>query len=180
MALLYRKLKSKPEVTQKASRTQTEHDRLVLKAGRWLGSIGCGSIVTDPWRTPMVSESPDAIGWRDGLSVLVEVKTSRSDFLADRKKPFRMDPANGMGDWRFYLAPLGLIDPNDIPEGWGLIEVGGKTNQIKNIHNLPPNTCWHSDRPFYGNKTKESVFLSYALKAAQAALRTGCVVPGIK
>jgi hypothetical protein len=48
---------------------------------------------------------PDAIGWKHAChSVLVERKVTRSDFLADRAKPFRLDLGPGVGCERFYLV----------------------------------------------------------------------------
>lgn len=68
------------------------------------------------------NETADVIGFGgSGLSVLIEVKVSRSDFLADRKKPFRINPALGMGSERYYCCPDGLIKVDDLPFGWGLI-----------------------------------------------------------
>jgi hypothetical protein len=29
----------------------------------------------------------------------------------------------GLGAYRFYLAPSGLLDPEELPEGWGLLEL---------------------------------------------------------
>lgn len=70
-------------------------------------------------------EIPDAIGFtlaHDGTaSTVIEAKVSRSDFLADKKKPHRQ--AGGMGSWRYFMAPAGLIKPEELPEGWGLIDV---------------------------------------------------------
>lgn len=73
-------------------------------------------------------EIPDAIGWRPFKhqrcgSILVEVKVSRADFLADANKPHRKDPTIGMGNYRYYLAPEGVLTLEDLPEKWGLIEV---------------------------------------------------------
>lgn len=62
---------------------------------------------------------PDALGFRNGASCLIEVICSRSDFLADRKKVFRAEPEKGMGDWRFYLCEPGVITVDDLPAGWG-------------------------------------------------------------
>lgn len=67
-------------------------------------------------------EIPDVIGFHRGLSTLVECKTSRSDFAADAKKPFRRHPETGMGYHRWYFAPRGLLDPAELPEKWGLAE----------------------------------------------------------
>lgn len=71
-------------------------------------------------------EIPDAIGWRMGHSVLVECKTSRSDFLADAKKPHRM-MGTGAGEFRYFMVPKGLISENEIPLEWGMLEVEGKS-----------------------------------------------------
>jgi hypothetical protein len=70
---------------------------------------------------------PDAIGWKRAChSVVIECKLSRADFLADRDKPFRRKPGAGMGCERFYLAPAGLLRPQDLPSGWGLLECRGR------------------------------------------------------
>jgi hypothetical protein len=37
-----------------------------------------------------------------------------------------MKPEKGMGCERFYLTPAGLISPNEIPAGWGLLEPRGR------------------------------------------------------
>ena len=66
---------------------------------------------------------PDAIGWKQAShSVLVECKVTRSDFLADREKPFRLKPEKGVGSERFYLTPPGLVKTEELPAGWGLLE----------------------------------------------------------
>jgi hypothetical protein len=67
---------------------------------------------------------PDAIGWKRGChSVLVECKITRADFLADRAKPFRQEPEQGVGSERFYLTPPVLIKTEELPAGWGLLEL---------------------------------------------------------
>ncbi|MDM1494977.1 hypothetical protein HX063_06060 [Myroides odoratimimus] len=72
------------------------------------------------------NEQPDVIGFNANGSFLLEAKTSRSDFLSDKKKPFRIVPSEGMGDWRFYIAPKGMIKIEELPTMWGLIEVNEK------------------------------------------------------
>ncbi|EGQ9743419.1 hypothetical protein FWP33_12970 [Vibrio parahaemolyticus] len=72
-------------------------------------------------------EQPDVLGVTcEGYSIVVEVKTSRSDFKADLKKVWRINPEMGMGDERVYLAPEGLLEISEIPYGWQLWEVYGK------------------------------------------------------
>lgn len=82
--------------------------------------MNCGAVFIEP--CPLDNkESPDAIGFRaGGCSILMEVKVSRSDFLSDRKKPHRMNPETGMGDYRFYVCPEGMIRPDELPPKWGL------------------------------------------------------------
>lgn len=62
-------------------------------------------------------EQPDAMGFRNSASCLIEAKCSRADLLADRKKRFRKNPSLGMGDWRMKWATYipGHPDAND---GW--------------------------------------------------------------
>lgn len=75
-------------------------------------------------------EIPDAIGFRtaaeDEGSVVVEVKVSRADYLADRAKAHRQDGALGMGLYRYFIAPEGIISVRELPQSWGLVEVSPK------------------------------------------------------
>jgi hypothetical protein len=97
------------------------HTQLVEKAVRWLRAYRCGVVLSE--QACASGEMPDAIGWKRAChSVLVECKVSRSDFLADREKPFRRKPQNGVGCERFYLAPAGLLHKEELPAGWGLLE----------------------------------------------------------
>jgi hypothetical protein len=100
------------------------HEKLVARAVHWLRSYGCGVVLSE--QSSRNGETPDAIGWKRAChSVLVECKTSRADFLADRDKPFRRNPETGMGCERYYLAARGLLEPVELPAGWGLLEVEG-------------------------------------------------------
>lgn len=105
------------------------HEKLVEKAVRWLRSYGCGVVLSE--QSCASGEAPDAIGWKGAChSVLVECKLSRADFLADSGKPFRRVPQTGMGCERFYLAPCKLLQPIELPAGWGLLELEGKRVQL--------------------------------------------------
>ncbi len=91
----------------------------------WLRRYRCGVVLSE--QACVSGEMPDAIGWKKAChSVLVECKVSRSDFLADRDKPFRQQPETGVGCERYYLAPRGLIGIDELPAGWGLLEVCGR------------------------------------------------------
>lgn len=101
------------------------HAKLVDLAVRWLRRYRCGVVLSE--QACVSGEMPDAIGWkRTCHSVLVECKASRADFLADREKPFRRKPEAGVGCERYYLAPRKLIRPDEVPAGWGLLEVNGR------------------------------------------------------
>jgi hypothetical protein len=98
------------------------HAQLVEQAVAWLRSYRCGVILSE--QACISGEMPDAIGWkRASRSVLVECKISRADFLADRGKPFRQRSDLGLGCERFYLTPPALLEPEELPAGWGLLEV---------------------------------------------------------
>lgn len=80
------------------------------------------------------------------MSLLVECKASRTDFLSDAVKPSRENTGGenpgkagelpsskravkpprktaGLGAYRFYMAPTSLLAPEELPEGWGLLEL---------------------------------------------------------
>ncbi len=100
------------------------HSDLVKLAGRWL-QRRCAVVATEV--THGFTETPDAIGFVPAGAVIVcEAKASRSDFRADRKKWFRRDPLRGMGNMRYYVAPSGLIKPEELNNGWGLLVPHGR------------------------------------------------------
>ena len=102
------------------------HAQLVRMAEEWLRRCyRCGIVLSEQSCTD--GETPDVIGWKKKCrSVLIECKISRADFLADREKPFRKEPARGMGCERFYLVPQGLIRVQELPACWGLLEAKGR------------------------------------------------------
>jgi hypothetical protein len=107
------------------------HAKLVAMAVRWLRRYRCGVVLSE--QACISGEMPDAIGWKKAChSVLVESKVSRADFLADRDKPFRQQPETGVGCERYYMAPRGLIRIEELPAGWGLLEVhGSEIDRVK-------------------------------------------------
>nr|WP_280971441.1 adenylosuccinate synthase [Cupriavidus gilardii]WDE72680.1 hypothetical protein [Cupriavidus gilardii] len=121
------------------------HAALCVRAVRWLQLTesrqgpGC-TIAVSECQAADAGEIPDAIGFRavghELHSVVIEVKVSRADFLADAKKPHRQDPAAGMGEFRYYLAPAGLIRVDELPPRWGLIEVDGRALRVRAGHVL--------------------------------------------
>lgn len=109
----------------------TSHSELVKIAREWLrGTRKCTVVVAEI--STAGCESPDAIGWYGTSTHLVECKSSRSDFLADRKKLPRVHPSVGMGDYRWYLTSTGVIkDASELPEGWGWVELcNGKPKTV--------------------------------------------------
>ncbi len=98
------------------------HAQMVERAVRWLRAYRCGVVLSE--QACVSGEMPDAIGWkRASHSVLVECKVTRADFLADRGKPFRLKPDKGVGCERFYLTPPALVKVEELPPGWGLLEL---------------------------------------------------------
>ncbi len=105
------------------------HAQLVSNAVAWLRRYRCGVVLSE--QACASGEMPDAIGWKKAShSVLVECKISRADFLADRGKPFRQKPEIGVGCERFYLAPAGLIEQEELPAGWGLLECHSRKIEV--------------------------------------------------
>lgn len=139
------------------------HDNLCQVAMKFLHRNGFKVVFGDRFQTVNATgEQPDAIGFRHEASCLIEVKVSRSDFLADRHKRFRANPNLGMGDWRFYLSPVNIITVDDLPEGWGLLLVDGK--RVCEMYGWPSNGVWSSEKPFIANKQAEWQHMYSALR----------------
>jgi hypothetical protein len=107
------------------------HAQLVERAILWLRAHGSGVVLSEQGCAS--GEMPDAIGWKRGCySIVIECKLSRTDFFADHEKPFRQHPELGLGCERFYLTPRHLLDPRELPAGWGLLEcVGRKLKMVR-------------------------------------------------
>jgi hypothetical protein len=99
------------------------HKQLVTLGEKWLKRQGF-SVVASELVTGRTKEQADVIGFRSNCSAMIEAKASRSDFLADARKPHRM--SGGLGVYRFYLCPPGVIDVADLPERWGLLYADGR------------------------------------------------------
>ncbi len=101
-----------------------QHDALVQLGARWLAKQGFPVVVTEIDALGS-REKPDVIGFRSTCSVVIEVKVSRSDFRADARKPERRIEGTGLGTYRFYLCPRGLIGTDELLSGWGLLHAEG-------------------------------------------------------
>lgn len=107
------------------------HEELRKRAVKWLvNSRRCSVVLSE-----MVSaawECPDAIGWRQSYSTLIECKASRADFHRNGDKPtIRAD--RGMGRERYFLVPEGLISVADMEryEGYGLLWADKHSVRVK-------------------------------------------------
>jgi hypothetical protein len=100
------------------------HKEGVRRIAAWLGGTKRMAVVMAERVTTACSETPDAIAWGSrGESILVEVKVSRADFHADKAKSFRRYEEDGVGVHRYFAAPAGVLKPEDMPEGWGLLAI---------------------------------------------------------
>lgn len=111
------------------------HDALCVAAARWLhrhddncNIPNCFLCAVDVSFWTIYKERPDVVGFSSSAPpVLIEVKTSTSDFKADADKFVRKWPDRGIGAFRFYCTPAGLVKKENLPAGWGLLEYeGGK------------------------------------------------------
>lgn len=99
-----------------------------------------------------VREVPDIYAVDRTGSVVVEVKSTRKDFLADANKTFRQRPKEGLGRWRFYASYEGIVNIEDLPPKWGLIWVN-EEGVVRIVHGksfvnrLNDNTFWFPTNP---------------------------------
>ena len=128
---------TKPELYTVLPTVFFSHDELSVIVSKWLKKHeqnilipNCATVAID--MKTLEQEKPDVIGWNGSCSVMIEVKVSRSDFLCDFKKPFRKNAERGVGQYRYYCCPYGLIKENEVPENWGLLYLNDK-NKIEII-----------------------------------------------
>lgn len=83
------------------------------------------------------TEQADVWATNGSHSTVIEVKTSIQDFNKDAQKYWRseecLQEGYGFGDRRYYLCPEGLIPPEKLPNGWGLLYWNPETDIITKI-----------------------------------------------
>jgi len=98
-------------------------------AEAWLRRSRCGIVLSEQGCSS--GEMPDAIGWKArNHSIVIECKISRADFLADAAKPWRRDASIALGCERYYAAPKAMLKADEMPAGWGLLEVQGRELKV--------------------------------------------------
>ena len=88
-----------------------EHDKLVSMTARWFKRQGFAVVATE-LASYGNREQPDVYACRQSCSAMAEIKVSRADFFADAKKPERAQ--GGLGHYRFYVCPEGMIQPGEL------------------------------------------------------------------
>lgn len=149
------------------------HAALVSRAVQFLRTAKRCSVVLSEMQCNWF-ESPDAIGFTKNHSVLIECKVSRNDFSRDARKACRR-PGIGMGYYRFYLTPAGLVRPYEV-DGWitgeadrSSLSKSGSTGWGLLWWN-PQNDKISLQRPssrFDVNQKAENIFLVSALQRVQ-------------
>ena len=121
------------------------HRELCIKGAKYLKNKGiqpfhkCQYVVCELER---VGECPDVFGWGGSSTQLIEVKVSRGDFLGDKKKLWRNFPPHGIGLYRSYLCPDGLIKETELPYNWGLLYIDEK-GKITEVAKPNSQACNH-------------------------------------
>ncbi len=77
---------------------------------------------------------------RDGLtqSVAYEIKTSRSDFLRDRKIANKHDGARALSNEFWFVAPPGVVKVEEVPDWAGLLEPAPDYDDWKRCYSWAP------------------------------------------
>lgn len=137
------------------------------RAAQWVAKKGWPVVVTEMMAVTTTGEVPDVLAFKNGASLLMECKTSRADFLSDAKKPFRKKATTGMGAYRAYVAPAGVIKEADLPRGWWLLEPHG--NGLRVV--VGPKSNLLGRRPFIKRnyEGEQSILLSAIRRLGVAA-----------
>ena len=150
------------------------HQELCSAAAKCLVSrFKCHFAITD--LTTYAGEKPDAIGFKGDVSIVIEAKVSRADFLADKKKYYRKE-GNGMGDHRFYICPTDMIKVEELPAGWGLIYFNGKKSRVIHCISTRERGNWHSDGTVTNKRTEFDPYENRLNKSTLSELTFLCSV----
>lgn len=139
------------------------HKEVVNIAYKWVLKNGSCGIAFKELDCAGSNEIPDVIAFSSWHSVMIEVKVTRSDFLCDKNKSFRKNPAEGMGGMRYYCCPTGLIKKEELPTGWGLIYVNEKGKATK-VHSSAPGETGSRYAQFEKNHMAERGIMYSALR----------------
>lgn len=143
------------------------HKALVLEAARWLDTFySCSVVITE--MSSAAGETPNAIGFSGYGSVLIQCLTSRAALLADKRKAHRAQATQfmgagdfAMGNYRYYLAPKGVIAISEVPPDWGLLEVDSHVAGVGRIRITQEPNARRDDGDF---KSREVSLLLSALR----------------
>ena len=64
-------------------------------------------------------------------AIAYEVKVSRRDFAREIEDPSKRRHAEDVASECYFVTPHGLLKPDELPEGWGLIEAGAELRRVK-------------------------------------------------
>ena len=97
----------------------------------------------------------------------VEIKVTRSDFLADIREPEKQAPWREVAHRHAYAVPAGLVQPGEVPAGSGLLTVGARCGRHVSAG-------WAKRAPY--SQTPEipswlTMTLAWRLSAAEAKTR---------
>ena len=146
------------------------HDYLVQRARNWLVAGGGCRFAFAEFSTWFTRDIPDAIGFQEnGLTVMVECKTSRSDFHADKRKASRQN-GKPLAHYQYYLCEKGVIVPNDLDGlesgDWGLLWI--KSSKAVSVKRYPKSHFYKKTE--WGQDEKYAAAEDYARYVMESAL----------
>lgn len=89
--------------------------------------VGTGAVGSRFMDAYVIAAWPSA----KNLRIAFEIKISRQDFLAEIKNPAKRRAALFFSNQFYFVAPKGLINPEEIPPECGLIEADEKGLRVK-------------------------------------------------
>ena len=99
------------------------HDELIKRGVNWLKNNQVSTMrfpIILPEYKCYANSIPDVIGMNHNKTAVIECKVSRHDYFADQRKGHRHYRFQ-LGNLRYYLCPVGLLNPDEINNGWGLL-----------------------------------------------------------
>jgi hypothetical protein len=108
-----------------------------------------------------------------GLTIeIFEVKCTRTDWQSELANPLKAEAACAIADRFTIVAPKGCVKPEELPHGWGLVEVlgDGEEKPWRLVSQIPAARL-HDEKP--NNRLVDRGFLVGLLRSAPGAIPGG-------
>ena len=110
------------------------HEELLKTAAKFIKNKGLAHFGKSPYVVCNYNDAMepiDVFGFGGSCTQVIKVITTHMELNLDLERAYRKCPKYGVGEFRSYLCPNGLLNKEDIPKNWGLLWCDNKGKIIE-------------------------------------------------